>query len=137
MSVLTQDGWQMSKRLAVNLDDKTRVVTVCYRHYRDREVVIWCDSDFAGCKRTRQGTSGRVILFGSHFIKSWSNTQTVIAMSSGKAAYYAMDKVGTMTLGVRRALSYLGIDTEVIKIKTDASAAEGIASRRGRAKSDI
>ena len=46
---------------------------------------VWVDSDWAGCKITRKSTSGGIVMFGSHVIRSWSTTQNVIALSSGEA----------------------------------------------------
>ena len=94
---------------------------------------VWVDTDYAGCKETRRSTNGGVITLGSHVLKTWSNTQTTVALSSGEAEYYGMVKGGSMALGVRSMLADMGIKVE-IRIRTDASAAKGIASRRGLGK---
>ena len=74
--------------------DKRRY-RVLYEYQEDpRKIVVWTDSDLAGCARTRKTTSGGVIMHGSHLVKSWSITQAVIALSSGEAEYYAMVKRG-------------------------------------------
>ena len=70
---------------------------------------------------------------GKHLVKSWSNTQSVIALSSGEAEYYGMVKGGSVGLGVKAMLADLGVKRG-IKLKTDASAAKGIATRRGLGK---
>ena len=67
---------------------------------------------------------------GSHCLKSWSSTQSVIAGSSGEAAYYGTVKGGSNSLGMRSLMNDLGVSIS-IHIKPDASAAIGIASRRG------
>ena len=72
-------------------------------------------------------------MFGSHAVKSWSTTQQVIALSSGEAEYYSMVRGGSMGLGVRAMVRDLGVSIGV-NIKTDASAAKGIASRKGLGK---
>jgi hypothetical protein len=72
-------------------------------------------------------------MFGSHRVKSWSTAQQVIALSSGEAEYYGMVKGGSMGLGIRAMASDLGVSIGV-NVKTDASAAKGIASRRGLRK---
>ena len=72
-------------------------------------------------------------MFGSHSVKSWSTTQPVIALSSGEAEYYSMVKGGSMGLGIQAMARDLGISVSV-SVKTDASAAKGIASRRGLGK---
>ncbi len=93
------------------------------------EINVWVDSDFAGCRRTRKSTSGGLVMWGNHPLKSWSTTQGIIALSSGEAEYYGMVKGGSIGLGMRAILRDLGIEGKV-KIKTDASAAKGIASRK-------
>ena len=45
----------------------------------------YCDSDWAGCLRTRKSTSGGVLTWGGSVLKSWSTTQSTIALSSGEA----------------------------------------------------
>ena len=94
---------------------------------------VWVDTDFAGCLSTRKSTSGGLITIGDHVIKSWSNTQSVIALSSGEAEYYGMVKGASMALGVRSMLGDLGVSLQ-IRLRTDASAAKGIATRRGLGK---
>ena len=66
-------------------------------------------------------------------MKTWSTTQSVIALSSGEAEYYALVKAGSQLLGMQALLIDLGIEQREIKLKilTDATAAQGIAARRG------
>ena len=63
-------------------------------------------------------------------MKTWSSTQQSIALLSGEAEYYAMVKTGSQALGMKAMLRDVGIDVK-IKICTDASAAKGMAARRG------
>ncbi len=72
-------------------------------------------------------------MFGSHAVKSWSTTQQVIALSSGEAEYYCMVRGGSMRIGSRAMANELGVSIRV-NVKTDASAAKGIASRKGLGK---
>ena len=72
-------------------------------------------------------------MLGSHCVKSWSATQQTIALSSGEAEYYGLVKGATVAIGLRSMLSDFGIKC-AITICTDASAAKGIASRRGLGK---
>ena len=70
-------------------------------------------------------------------IKTWSTTQSVIALSSGEAEYYGMVKGGSVALGIQSMMKDMGTDRDVrigVKIHTDASAAKGIATRRGLGK---
>ena len=93
-------------------------------------IETWCDSDWAGCPDTRKSTSGGITLWGQHPIKAWSTTQSVIALSSGEAEYYALVKAGSQSIGIRSMLKDFGMKGR-IKLITDASAAQGIAARRG------
>ena len=68
-------------------------------------LVVWVDTDYAGCKKTRKSTSGGVAMLGTHLIKGWSVTQAVIALSSGEAEYYGIVKSSSVGLGVRSVLS--------------------------------
>ena len=72
-------------------------------------------------------------MLGSHMIKSWSTTQSVIALSSGEAEYYGIVKGATIGLGTCSITKELGVELD-LRVSTDSSAAKGIASRRGLGK---
>ena len=72
-------------------------------------------------------------MFGDHCLKSWSRTQQVIALSSGEAEYYGLVKSGSQCLGIRALLGDLGVE-RTVTLNTNASAAIGVASRRGLGK---
>ena len=72
-------------------------------------------------------------MVGQHIIKSWASTQGIIALSSGEAEFYSIVKGGSVSIGVRSILCEMGVKAR-IRINTDASAAKGIASRRGIGK---
>ena len=77
----------------------------------------------------------KVKKLGKHLVKSWSTSQAVIALSSGEAEYYGMVKGGSTGLGSKAILEDLGVHmSEAIEIKTDASAAIGMACRIGGGK---
>ena len=69
-------------------------------------------------------------MWGEHIIKSWSTTQSVIALSSGEAEYYGMVKGASVGLGIQSVLRDFGIRVK-LTLNSDASAAIAIASRRG------
>ena len=77
-------------------------------------------------------------MLGTHCIKSWSSTQAHIALSSAEAEYYAMVKGASNALGVAGMLKDMGVPVGValieISLYSDASAALGIAQRRGLGK---
>ena len=72
-------------------------------------------------------------MWGNHLIKAWSKMQSVVALSSGEAEYYGMVKGASMALGIQSMLKDLGVELKV-RLRTDASAAKGIAARRGLGK---
>ena len=72
-------------------------------------------------------------MLGKCCVKSWSSTQALIALSSGEAEYYGVVKASSVGLGLKALFADLGIDIRV-EILTDASAAKGIAGRRGLGK---
>ena len=72
-------------------------------------------------------------MLGGHTIKTWSTTQAVIALSSGEAEYYGMVKGASVGLGVKELMRDLGMQLRT-RVFTDASAAIGIASRKGLGK---
>ena len=125
--------WEKLKRLGRYLIDKTRVIVKFHYQSMPEEIQITVDTDHAGCLETRKSTSGGVAMFGSHCIKSWASTQQVIATSSGEAEYYGMVKGASNGFGISGMLRDSGVDIGVT-IRTDSSAAKGIASRRGLGK---
>ena len=78
------------------------------------------DADWAGDQSSRKSTSGGLLQFGSHTIKPWSSTQSVIALSSGKNEFYSIVKGCSQAMGLRALLADLGVDAS-IKIRTDAT----------------
>ena len=66
------------------------------------------DSDWAACRVTRKSTSGGLVMLGSHVIRTWSATQSVIAMSSGEAEYYSMVKGSSMGMGIKSIAMDMG-----------------------------
>jgi hypothetical protein len=122
------------KQFARYLIGKERVVQEFGYQQNWSEIVdVWTDSDHAGCKRTRKSTSGGIIRLGKHLIKGWCRMQAVVALSSGEAEYYAIVKGASEGMGIRGILWDMGLVGR-ISVSTDASAAQGVASRRGLGK---
>ena len=130
MSKPTEADWKKLFRMGRYLKGHKEVVHRFKYQKSVQEVQVWTDSDHAGCHRTRKSTSGGVIMLGHHMIKSWSTTQTVIALSLGEAEYYSMVKGGSVGLGVQAMLTEIGVPLNLV-LKCDASAAVGIVMRRG------
>ena len=96
-------------------------------------IELYVDTDFAGCRETRRSTSGGVAMVGGGNIKHWAKTQTTIALSSGEAELNGIGAGIAMGLGVQSICRDLGYDYK-LRIHTDATAAIGIARRRGMGK---
>ena len=129
----TNGDWKKLKRLGRYLKGRPRAVTEFKYQQNEGRLVVWTDTDFAGCRKTRKSTSGGVAMWGSCVLKTWSSTQAVVALSSGEAEYYGLVKGGAQALGIQAMLQDLGIKLSLL-LKTDASAACGIVSRKGLGK---
>ena len=66
-------------------------------------------------------------------LKTWSTTQTVVALSSGEAEYYAAVKGCAEGLAIQSFCRDLGIQVKV-QIWTDSEACKGICNRTGLGK---
>ena len=130
MSEPKQANWTALKRLGRYLIGKTRMTIRFGYQSGVKELAIWTDTDFAGCKRTRKSTSGGMAMFGNHLIKSWCSTQAIVSLSSGEAEYYGIVKGASIGIGLRSMLGDFGIEV-AIRVNTDASAAKGMANRKG------
>ena len=69
-------------------------------------------------------------MLGCHCIKTWNSTQYIIALSSGEAEYHGLVRGASQAIGIKSVLHEMGVDIDV-ELNTDASAAKGIASRKG------
>ena len=72
-------------------------------------------------------------MHGSHLLKTWATTQTVVALSSGEAEYYGVAKGMCEALGIKGIAKDMGLDLS-ITLSTDSSAANGIATGKGLGK---
>ena len=94
---------------------------------------VFVDSDWAGCASTRKSTNGGAVMWNGICLKTWSTTQTVIALSSGEAEYYAAVKGCAEGLAIQSYCRDLGLEVDV-RIGTDSSACKGICGRTGIGK---
>jgi hypothetical protein len=97
------------------------------------KILVYVDSDWAGCKVTRKSTSGGAITWGGGLLKSWSRTQGTIALSSGEAEFYAALKGCAEGIGIKSLMADLGLPVTV-EVVQDSTAAKGTASRIGIGK---
>lgn len=130
MQTPTEFDLQKLKRMGRYIKGSMRIV----QHFRPQRMYAQlrglCDSDHAGCLRTRKSTSGLILMAGQHCLKTSSTLQTTIALSSGESEYYSIVKCAAMVIGAQAMFKEWGIDLSC-KILTDSSAAKGMSSRRG------
>ena len=93
----------------------------------------YVDTDFAGCAITRRSTSGGCSVIGSCCVKHWSKTQSTIALSSGEAELGGIAYGAAQAIGLQSVCRDIGMDLQ-IRLHSDATAAIGIAKRRGLGK---
>jgi hypothetical protein len=97
------------------------------------KLMVYVDSDWAGCKTTRKSTSGGAVTWGGGLLKSWSRTQGTVALSSGEAEFYAALKGCAEGIGIKSLMADLGLPVS-IEIVQDSTSAKGTASRIGIGK---
>ncbi len=129
MSSPTETSLNALKRLGRYVAGHRRLVYHYPWQVVDR-VDTYSDTDWAGCPKTRKSTSGGCLMLGRHLLKSWSSTQTSIALSSGEAEFYGVVKAGGISLGFQSLLSDIGIKVP-IRVWTDSAATLGICGRQG------
>ena len=95
MSAPSELSWLKLKRFGMHLS----VNIFEYQNNWDW-LLVWSDTDWAGCKETRKSTSGGIVCVGNHTLKSYSTTQTVVAQSSGEAEYYGLTKGASVGVGI-------------------------------------
>ena len=100
------------------------------------DVVAFVDSDWVGCRTTRNSTSGGVIQIWGTTVHHFSRTQASIATSSAEAELYAIGTGVAEALSISHFLveSKLATKTTLIA-RTDSTSAKAIAGRLGLSKS--
>ena len=128
----TTRNWSNLKKAARYLKEHPRVKCENHDVTMDevKELVGYSDSDWAGCKRSRRSMSGGMTVVGGAVIKSWSNRQATVALSSGEAEFYSAGKAAAELIGVKSVMRDMGWDVD-IKLHVDATVArQGIGKIR-------
>ena len=133
MSQPTRGGQQRLKRVCRFLKGHPRPVQSFVQQEPVSHLVVYTDSDWAGDELERKSTSGVFLFHGRHLLKSSSSTQALIATSVGEAEFYAFVRGCSIGLGAVSMVRDLGRQLRLV-IRTDSTAAKGIASRRGAGK---
>ena len=125
--------WLLVKRVGRYLAGRPRAVSTFRWQDPTSIIMAYADSDWAGCKETRKSTSGACFLIGGHLIKSYSRTQTNISLSSAEAELYSFVTAASEAMGLKSMMRDFGVLAEA-NLQVDASAAIGIAQRKGLGK---
>ena len=72
-------------------------------------------------------------MIGSHCVKHWAKTQSTVSLSSGEAELHGICAGTAQGLGLQSIARDLGFHYKV-RVHSDATAAIGIARRRGMGK---
>ena len=133
MAKPTAGSWRRAKRLVRYLARRPRMVS--FFDFQDdlRELVVFADANWAGCKTSRKSTSGGCVMRGAHLLRFWSKTQASIAQSSAESELFGAVRGGVEGLGAQTLLQDLGMNCSV-SLVLDASAALGILQRKGVGK---
>ena len=83
--------------------------------YQKQAYALTCfgDSDCAGELETRKSTSGGLMCLGDHPIKTRSSTQSVVALFTGEAETYAINKTAATGTGGNAILNGLGVNLDL------------------------
>ena len=96
----------------------------------DAKTNVWTDSDWAGEPVSRKSTSGIIVARGKHILRHLSTLQSIQALSSAEAEYYALTKGSAYGLGMEAYFVDLGIKAPVV-VHTDSSSGKAFSERRG------
>ena len=121
----------MLKRIGHYLKGKPRLMWRYCWHAEVTVVDVTSDANCSGCRRRRRSTSGGTLMVGSHLIRTYSTTQSIIAKSSGESELYAVVRASTEGLGIPTLLKVFGMHFAKVRLEMDASAAVGMAQRTG------
>ena len=132
MSKPTEAAWRALRRLCRYFVRLPRMV-LHYRWQTVDHVDIYTGTGWAGCPRMRKSTRRGRALLGFHRIKTWSATQSSVALSSGEAEFNGAVRGAGDGIGYQSLLRDFGIHVE-LGAWTGSSAAIGICSRHGLGK---
>ena len=120
----------MLKRVARYLIGARRAVQIIPLQKQISRITTYCDTDHAGCIRSRKSTSGAVVTIGDAMLRSVCRGQSVIALSSGESEFYGLVTAVSESLGDQSVAQGLGVKLG-LEVYMDATAGAAIGSRRG------
>ena len=99
----------------------------CWRPSQDT-IKTYSDADWAGCRESREPTTGGCVTIWTRNIKAWSRSQALIALSPGELEFYASVKAAAKTFGILSMANDFALKIRGY-VWGDASAALGIINR--------
>jgi hypothetical protein len=126
----TEADWEQVKRTARYLKHRPRAVQKFNFEAPSSELSGFADSDWAGEKPSMKSTSGGLLMWGTTLLKSWSVTQSTVAVSSAEAELYALSKCAQQALCLASLAGDFNMKFDPV-VRSDASAALGIVYRSG------
>ena len=137
LSAPTRRHGEMLKRVVRYLVGAANLLWVYKRQRLPKELLVWSDTDWAGCVITRRSTSGTVVTYGTHTWLTVSSTQVPVSLSSAEAEFYGLVKAASRGLGTMSLLRDFGIDLLgplSLRLLCDSSSAIAVATKRGCGK---
>ena len=89
------------------------------------ELVVVCDSDWAGDQVSRRSRGGGFELLGGMCIDSWAGQQATRSLSSGEAEYVEMTNGAARGIFTKNLLKEMNMEVSLV-IEGDSTAAMGI-----------
>ena len=129
MSAPTEGDMQRVVRLAHYLRGCPRVRVWFCKQGPCTDVMVFSDTDWAGCRRWRRSTTGGYAVRGSHVLKTWCRTQATVALSSAEAELYGLVRASSEALGLASLHQDLGTSMRCT-VLVDATAALAIVARQ-------
>ena len=121
------------KRAARYLVGKPKAALRFRRQEHVDNITVFVDSDFAGDPVSRKSTTGLVAQIGNHTVKSGSTLQSLTALSTGEAEFYAVVKGDQVGLSLRSLYQDLRTPMKV-EIQSDSWTANSLTDRLGAAQ---
>ena len=112
------------------LKNNSRVVWKFPYQQQPKSIDVFVDADFAARETMLRSTSGVAEYHERAPIEFASSTQSVRALSTGEAEFYAITKGSAHGLHSQAILNGFGVTVEAV-VLSDASAGIGMASRQG------
>ena len=121
------------KRLARYLVGFLQAEWVHSRQAVPKYLDVYGDSDWDGDEERKRSTTGIAEIFGGHLLDAVSATQTLVALSSAEAEFYACNRGTAGGLQTYHFLSE-AVYQVIPRVWSDSSACRGIVRRTGTGK---